>query len=328
MIIRLCGAAIALTTTTGAAASLFLTTRSAPGPPACPPQTATATTPSQLTGALTHAKPGDVIQIAPGTYEGDWTATTSGTPDKPIWLCGGPRATLTNSSGYGLHLDGASWWHLYGFSVAQAKKGVVIDAGAHILIERLNVHDVGDEGVHLRRNTVHSSVVDSLVHSTGLDHDEWGEGVYIGSAANNWPAYTAGEPDRSDRNTVRGNTIYDTTAEPIDVKEGTTGGLIDGNTLDAGALTDSGGDSCADIKGNDWTISKNTCIRSQNDGWQTHLKEDHGTWGLRAAFTANTVALENPDGQGFAIDAPTTTHTSVGCDNYVTTGTYANTPCT
>ena len=39
------------------------------------------------------------------------------------------------------------------------------------------------------------------------------------------------EPDRSDRNVVAGNTISDTTAESIDIKEGTTGGTVVGQHL-------------------------------------------------------------------------------------------------
>ncbi|TDD96458.1 right-handed parallel beta-helix repeat-containing protein [Actinomadura rubrisoli] len=329
MLIHLCAAAV-----TAAAAAAVPGAASAATDAGCPAPTVTAATPARLATALADARPGDVIEIADGTYNGDWTATAPGTPTAPIWLCGGPGAVLTNDGydgAYGLHLDGASWWHPYGFTVAQAKKGVVVDSAEHVTLERLHIHDVGDEGVHLRRNTTNSLITGNRVHDTGLAHDAWGEGVYIGSANVNWPVYTGGLPDRSDGNTVAGNMIYATTAEPVDVKEGTTGGLVSGNSLDAGALTEDGGDSCGDVKGNDWVISGNTCTGSPADGWQTHRKQGSGDWGLRADFTANTVDLAGRPGDGglgFKIDDPARSLATVRCDNAVTGGAFANVPCT
>ncbi|MFC6929699.1 hypothetical protein ACFQHO_04555 [Actinomadura yumaensis] len=136
---------------------------------------------------------------------------------------GAPGRRPGSQPGYGLHLDRASWWRLHGFSVAHAKKGIVVDAAAHVTLRRLEIRDVDEEGVHLRRDTTDSMIVGNRVHGTGRTHDEWGEGVYIGSANTNWHLYTGGRPDRSDRNTVSGNVIHGTTAEPIDIKEGTTG---------------------------------------------------------------------------------------------------------
>ena len=49
----------------------------------------------------------------------------------------------------------------------------------------------------------------------------------------NWESVTGGQPDNSDRNIIRNNTITDTTSESIDIKEGTTGGALD-NLLTAG----------------------------------------------------------------------------------------------
>lgn len=309
--------------------------RSAAADTGCPAATVTAHTTSELAAALADAQPGDVITIADGTYNGTWTATTPGTETAPIWLCGGPSAVLTDDGirgSYGLWLNGASWWHLYGFSVTDAQKGVVVDAAQHVTVEALTVHDVGDEGIHLRTNTTDSTVTGNTVYDTGLRRDKFGEGVYIGSANGNWSVYTNGQPDRSDRNTVSGNTIYATTAEAVDIKEGTTGGTVTGNTFDGTGQTLDGADSWVDAKGNDWVISSNTGHHSLGDGFQAHhnklTKLGLGDWGLRNTFTGNTADVQGP-GYGFWIHDASTTGNVVKCDNTVTAAAsgYANVPC-
>lgn len=302
---------------------------------ACPTATITASTVSELSTALAAAQPGDVIEITDGTYDGNWTATTAGTSASPIWLCGGPAATLTNGGihgSYGLWLDGASYWHLHGFSVTSAQKGVVVDAADHVTVEALTVHDVGDEGIHLRTFTTDSTVTGNTIHNTGQRRDKFGEGVYVGSANGNWSVYTGGQPDRSDRNTVSGNTIFGTTAESVDIKEGTSGGLVVGNTFDGSAQTVDGGDSWVDAKGNDWTISGNVGHHSTRDGYQVHhnklLKLGLGDWGLRNTFTGNTADVQGP-GYGLWVHDASTTYNVVRCDNTVTAAAlgYANVPC-
>ena len=62
----------------------------------------------ELAKALTSAKPGDTIRLAPGTYHGSFVATAKGTANAPITLTGTADSVLSNDSGYGLHLDGAA----------------------------------------------------------------------------------------------------------------------------------------------------------------------------------------------------------------------------
>ena len=77
-----------------------------------------------------------------------------------------------------------------------------------------------------------------------------------------------GEPDHRDRNQVLRNEIWATTSESIDIKEGTSGGLIEGNRFDGSGL--SGADSWVDVKGNGYTILGNTIgTNSPKDGYQT-----------------------------------------------------------
>lgn len=302
----------------------------------CPMPTVTVSTEAQLAAALAGAAPGDVIWIEDGTYDGNWTATADGTGEDPIWLCGGPGAELTNDGhrgGYGLHLDGASWWHLHGFTVRWAQKGVVVDGAEHVTVEALTVHDLGDEGIHLRAFTTDSLVTGNTIHNTGNRREKFGEGVYIGSSDANWGTLTGGLPDASDNNTITDNVIYDTTAEAIDIKEGTTGGLVSGNTFDGSGQTSEGADSWVDAKGNGWTISGNTGQYSTGDGFQTHHRNltgsGLGNWGMNNLFENNVADVQGP-GRGFFVHDPTTTGNVVKCNNTVTNAAlgYSNLTCT
>src|SRR5690606_38506571 len=101
------------------------------------------------------------------------------------------------------------------------------------------VHVSGADRVRLRAGSSDGPVRGNVVRETGLRKPKFGEGIYVGNARSNWCRYCACEPDRSDRNVVEGNDIAGTTAENVDVKEGTTGGVLRDNKLSGdGAVRD------------------------------------------------------------------------------------------
>jgi hypothetical protein len=141
-------------------------------------------TASQLSSALNKVVPGETVQLAPGTYTGEFTATISGTAAAPITLTGPSTAILSGysiDSGYAVHLE-ASHWTLSGFSVTTAQKGVMLDGADHDVLNGLHVSDIGDEGIHLRSFSSDDLVENSTVTDTGQYEPGYGEGVYIGSA--------------------------------------------------------------------------------------------------------------------------------------------------
>lgn len=299
----------------------------------CPTPTVTVSDAAGLHAALAASVPGDSIELAAGTYTGLFVATVDGTGSAPIWLCGPSTAVLDGGSitgGYGLHLNGASWWHLQGFSVTNGQKGVVVDAAEHVTVEGLTVHDVGDEAIHLRTNTVDSLVTGNVIYGTGLRRDTFGEGVYIGSSDANWGILTGGQPDRSDRNVVSYNTMWDLSAEGVDVKEGTTGGTVVGNSFDGTLLAHAGitdrekdADSWIDVKGNGYLVSGNVGVHSLLTGYETHhrnlTKNGLGNWGLNNVFDGNSADVQAPvsGSRGFFIHDPSTTNNVVKCNNTV-----------
>jgi nitrous oxidase accessory protein NosD len=91
-------------------------------------------TAKELKAALTAAAPGQTIHLADGTYTGNFKAYTAGTAAAPITLTGSAGAVLSSSGGYGLYLDGASYWNVSGLTVTGGQKGIVTDTADHVVI--------------------------------------------------------------------------------------------------------------------------------------------------------------------------------------------------
>lgn len=301
--------------------------------PSVPPATCpasggtTVTNAGSLKKALRTAKPGTVIRLADGVYLGTFTAKTAGTAQQPISVCGGPKAILDGGAtddGYVFHLDNASYWQLVGFGVRNGQKGVVADQSNHLLIEGLTVSQIGDEGIHLRTFSSDSRIVGNVVRQTGLRKPAFGEGIYIGSSKNNWGSLTSGRPDTSDRNIIQDNDIAATTAESIDIKEGTTGGIIRNNRFSGNGMTEA--DSWVDMKGNNWLVENNVGAAGPTDGYQVHVLLDG--WGKNDTFRGNTGQL---NGHGYAVKVDKkATGIVVACSNKITGATLgtSNLPCT
>jgi hypothetical protein len=290
----------------------------------CSAATTQVSSGEQLAAALADARPGQVIQLADGTYPGEFTTTASGTAQQPIQLCGGRGAVIDGGSikgGYALHFDGAAHWRVNGFTIRNGQKGVMVDSGTDIGLQDLLVEDIGDEAVHLRKFSSGNVVRGLTIRRTGLRRDKFGEGVYVGSAQSNWATVTGGSADGSNSNFILENTISATTAESVDIKEGTVGGVVAGNTFDGSSLT--GADSWVDVKGNGWLIARNTGRGTTEDGFQTHVLVP--SWGDHNVFTGNTAEMNGGTGVGYYL------HEALGnrisCNNRVVGGTLTNAKC-
>jgi hypothetical protein len=295
-------------------------------------------TSAQLAAALDAATPGTTIHLADGVYTASRQITINKpcTPAKPCTLIGGRGAVLDGGGAkghYGLYVQNANYWTIQGVRVTNGSKGIVADNSQHITINDVEVDYIGDEGIHLRAFTSDSVVENSYVHDTGLTSPQYGEGVYVGSSASNWATYSRGLPDACDRDQILNNTIARTSAENIDIKEGTVGGLVSGNRLDATSISgENSADSWVDVKGNNWVISHNIGANPTNnpdfrDGFQTHILVSGD--GVGNTFSANVSSLGKAAGYAFRIQTPKKTNNIVKCDNTVTGGIgLANEACT
>ena len=257
-----------------------------------PAQAATidVSTAAQLKTALAGAKPGDTIKLADGTYTGNFKTTVSGSSSAPITLTGSAKAVLTAGGGYGLHLNGASYWQVKGITVTGGQKGIMIDSATRVVIDGVTVHGLDMEGVHFRKSSTYGTIRNSTIYDTGNDGRGMGEGVYVGSAG--------GTSDKSDHVQILDNTIGpDVGGEAIDLKEGTTGGRVAGNSFDGRGLTGANyDDSWIDVKGNNYVIENNTGKNTTNNGFETHTQQSG--WGCGTVFRNNRSDLTGATGSG------------------------------
>ncbi|MEU2436327.1 right-handed parallel beta-helix repeat-containing protein [Streptomyces rubradiris] len=256
--------------------------------PASAAGTVEVTTAAQLKTALAAARPGDTIHLADGTYTGNFKATTPATAAARITLTGSPGAVLTADGGYGLHLNGASYWTVGGLTVTGGQKGIMVDAARGVVLDGVTVHGLDMEGVHFRASSADGVIRNSRIYDTGNDGRGMGEGVYVGTANT--------LSDRSDRVLILDNTIGpDVGGENVDIKEGTTGARIIGNTFDGSGLTGANyDDSWVDVKGNDVLVQDNTGTATTNDGYQTHTQQPG--WGCGTVFKGNKSTLTGATG--------------------------------
>lgn len=282
-------------------------------------RTINVSTAAELKAALLDAKPGDDIVMADGVYAGKFVieATANGTAAKPITLRGSRNAVLDAGSiqtGYVLHLQ-ANDWNLKGFTLTNGLKGLMIDGSRASVIDGLKIYNTGEEALHLRKFSSNNLVQNCEITGTGLKTPDYGEGIYIGSAKNNWAAYTNGEADRCDSNKILSNAIGpNVAAECIDVKEGTAGGVVRGNRFDATGITGANSaDSWMDVKGNGYLIENNTGTNPGGsifkDGFQTHVAV--AGWGNDNVFRGNHCTVNAP-GYGFNVQLSGSNGTASG----------------
>ncbi|WP_150308048.1 right-handed parallel beta-helix repeat-containing protein [Planctomonas psychrotolerans] len=283
----------------------------------CPTATVRVSTNREFTAALAGATAGDVIVLAPGTYGANFDLTASGTAGKPIWICGSRSVVLDGGdhrAGYGFQLTGSSNVVLTGMSIRNVKKGVMVVKGSAVTVSDLSVSTIGEEAIHLRTNTTDSFVVGNTITRTGLHTPEYGEGVYVGTDPSNWCAFSACQPDRSNRNSVLSNVISATTAEGIEAKPGTEGGWLRGNTIDGSALNTAFAWSWISVSGNDYIVEGNVGTNSPEDGIKSVEVSTVPGWGRNNVFVANSAT--NVNGAFYGVRITTKgTGAIVGCDN-------------
>ncbi|WP_158885545.1 right-handed parallel beta-helix repeat-containing protein [Amycolatopsis anabasis] len=267
------------------------------------PAVTTVNTSAELTRALSTVHPGDTIQLAEGkTFTGNFKAAVSGTESARITLRGPRSAVIKASGGRTLELTGSNW-NIEGFTITGGQKGLMALGVRNTVVDGLKVHGIGHEAIHFQHGSSDNVVKNCEISDTGKETPDYGEGIYFGSAKSNWPG---GTPDKSDRNQALHNRIGpNVAAEAIDVKEGTTGGTLDGNTFDGTGQTGANsGDSWVDVKGNGYQVTNNKGSKvfvtdKSYGGFEVHVQLSG--WGERNTFANNTADVRSQYAYGFYV---------------------------
>ena len=244
-------------------------------------------TTEEFKSALLSSNAGDTIVLAPGIYESSEYGTkaaifhsdSSGTKNSPITIKSADpndpailKGTDTQK-GIVLYITG-DYWNIGNIICCGAQKGIVLDHSNYSVIHGVEVYQTGQEGIHLRDGSSYCQISDAKVHDTGLA-GSYGEAIYIGSAYS-----TSGYDHQCDHNLVKGCILGpNVTDESIDIKEYTTGNIIEDCIMNGEGMTAT--DSFVDIKGNETIVRNNICYSQDNnlitDAFQLHCQVDG--WG-------------------------------------------------
>lgn len=256
---------------------------------------------NELKLALANATANDEIILKSGIYQDDagWTPFSSngnGTEESPIIIRSENLEDMAEIMGtnpennIALYITG-DYWIIQDLKISTAQKGIIFDNSNYSIISNCEVYNIGSEGVHFRDGSSYCTIQDSYIHDTGVITAGYGEGVYIGSYY--------GEEKYShdcDYNTVGNCTFKNISAECIDIKELTTGTLIEGCTMYGNGISgENYADSFIDIQGNECIIRNNTCYQDKNeniiDAFQVHILVDG--WGFNNQVYDNICYFDN-----------------------------------
>ena len=150
-------------------------------------------------------------------------------------------------------------------TIRNVDKGVFVTGSENISISDVAISSVGEEAIHLKANTVDSSVVANEISNTGRLNPGYGEGVVHRLRPERLVHTTNCDPDRSDRNQILDNTIIGTTAEGIEAKAGTSDGIIEGNVIDGTRMTADTSGGWVVVKGNGYLVDYNRGLSARRE---------------------------------------------------------------
>lgn len=146
---------------------VMATTRDIPKDPTTPRMVA-VTTAAQLTTALNAAQPGDIIELAAGTYTGAFAINASGTASQPIVIRGVAQDTVIldggNCSGCNVLETYGNWIHIEAMTIQNASRAIRMQTqGAHdIVIRRVHIRDV-TLGIGSAPNQADAYIADNIL---------------------------------------------------------------------------------------------------------------------------------------------------------------------
>ena len=216
-----------------------------------------------------------------------------GTKANPVVLAGSDPAhppeifSSDYKHNYGIHVTG-NYVILKNLKIHSFSKGVVFDNSVGALMEDCEVYHTGNEIVHVRDSSQQVTLNRNFIHGSGYEIAKYGEGIYVGTYNTGWASSQQADRDagfwgtdasqhrysgydwRVNDTKITCNIVSGTTAENIDVKEGTVRGFVQGNMFIGDSLDYNGevsyDDANIDMKGASWTVTGNYFYNSKKQG--------------------------------------------------------------
>lgn len=245
--------------------------------------------------AVDLAQPGDSIKLSAGIYLQDILSKKDGLPGTPIVITGPREAVVGGGGGLRIIEVRHSYISLKGFTV-DGKSGTGTSAsdfrdkliyvlgrepkkGAQgVKITGMRIQNAGGECIRLRYFAQNNEISDNTIQNCGLydfrfnNGGKNGEGIYIGTAPEqrNDGRNPTDDPDQSNNNLIRNNIINTNGNECVDIKEGSSGNIIENNSCTGQQDPLSGG---LDSRGNGNIFRSNNIF--DNKGAGIRLGGDH-----------------------------------------------------
>ena len=251
---------------------------------------------SELYEAVENVKPGDVIKIAPGTYdcsEKCIESEVSGTSALPIVLEAldndAPPVLKGKAAEEGaiLHILG-DFWTVSGLEFTNARNGIILENSHHTTVQCCKVHDVGAEGIAIHSESLYCEVRSCDIHDTGLTEPEYGDGIYMGFMR------AANSNFICNHNVIADCTFSNTAAESITLEEYTTDNEICGCRFNGDGMTE--GACFIEINGNMCSVHDNVGYRNGNDSITSafRVNVNERGWGHHNIFKNNSLYMDQP----------------------------------
>jgi hypothetical protein len=216
--------------------------------------------------AVDLAQPGDVINLAPGSYLQDVVSRRSGTPTAPITLTGpagavvkgGGNARIIEINHDNITLDGFTidgLWAAptsasgYRDKLLYALGKAPFDGVNGLRVLNMTFKNAGGECVRLRYFAQRNEIARSTFLSCGVNDFRFnaggknGEGIYIGTAPEQLGdgKNPTTDPDQSNANWIHHNSFNTQGNECVDIKEASVGNIVEYNTCTGQQDPNSGG---------------------------------------------------------------------------------------
>lgn len=259
--------------------------------------------------ALERAMPGDTIRLAPGRYFQDFRTVRDGRPSHPIIIegrkdaivsgAGAPRIAQINHDHIelrGFTIDGK---HREGGSKDSYRDKLIYVVGARagdgvtgLRIIGMNLRNAGGECIRLRYQAQRNEVARSTIQRCGIydfvygDGGKNGEGIYIGTAPEQLGKNGAPDSaiDRSDANWIHHNTFDTRGNECVDIKEGSSGNIVEHNRCTGQKDENSAG---LDARGSGNVFRHNMVYKNRGAG--IRLGGDTAQDGIQNSAYSNTL---------------------------------------
>lgn len=248
-----------------------------------------ASTPFQtIQKAVDLARPGDLIKLSGGIYQQDIFTKRDGRPNATITITGPKEAVVGGGGGLRIIEVRHSYISLKGFTVdgkfgtgtsasdfrdkliyilgREPKKGV-----QGVKIAGMRIQNAGGECIRLRYFAQNNEISDNTIQNCGVydfrfnNGGKNGEGIYIGTAPEQLDdgKNLTDDPDQSNNNLIHDNIINTNGNECVDIKEGSSGNIIENNSCTGQQDPQSGG---LDSRGNGNIFRSNNIFDNKGAG--------------------------------------------------------------